>query len=127
MEIVKDKAAWLERVKMLGEHTVMKPLGIEMVDINDDGIELRMPITDASRQPMGLLHGGVSMVLAETAASVHAAYGVDLEQVMPAGIEINGSHLRSASDGHVRAVGKVLRKSVHLVVHQVDIIHVESG
>jgi len=88
---------------------------------------LSMPISDASRQPYGLLHGGVSMVLAETASSYHACWGVDLNEKVPVGIEINGSHLDSADSGNVRAVGKVLRKSNSLIVHEIEIIHVETG
>ncbi len=97
-----------------------------MVDIDDDHIELSMPITDAVRQPLGMLHGGVSMVLAETAASIHAAWGVDVSKIVPVGIEINGSHLNSAKDGHVKAIARVLRRSRTLIVHQIDIIHVET-
>jgi 1,4-dihydroxy-2-naphthoyl-CoA hydrolase len=81
-----------------------------------------MPITDKARQPYGLLHGGISMVLAETAASMHACWGVDLTKMLPVGIEINGSHVRSAKEGVVRAEGKVVRRTRSIIVHQVDII-----
>jgi 1,4-dihydroxy-2-naphthoyl-CoA hydrolase len=104
----------------------MKPLGIELTDIGDDHIELVMPITDAARQPLGMLHGGVSMVLVESAGSIHAAWGIDISKIIPVGIEISGSHLRSAKDGTVKAVGKVIRRSRSMVVHQVDIYHVET-
>ncbi len=106
--------------------TVHAALGIEVEEINAERIVLGMPITDAVRQPMGLLHGGVSMVLAESAASMHACWGVDLSKTAPVGIEINGSHLRSARAGRVRAVGEVVRRSRTLVVHEVKISHVES-
>ena len=107
--------------------TVHAALGIEVEEINAERIVLVMPITDAARQPMGLLHGGVSMVLAESAASMHSCWGLDLSKTAPVGIEINGSHLRSASQGKVRAVGEVVRRSRSLVVHEVKIFHVESG
>ena len=67
------------------------------------------------------------MLLAETAASAHATWGVDLSQVQPVGIEINGSHVRSASEGEVRAVGTVVRRSRSIIVHQVEIIDHQSG
>ena len=86
-----------------------------------------MPITDAARQPMGLLHGGISMLLAETAASMHACWGLDVTKTVPVGIEINGSHLSSARDGRVRAVGEVIRRGAQLVVHEVRITHEETG
>jgi uncharacterized protein (TIGR00369 family) len=98
-----------------------------VVEFSEHSIILSMPISDATRQPYGLLHGGVSMVLAETAASYHACWGIDLNEKAPVGIEINGSHLDSADSGNVRAVAKVLRKSASLIVHEVAITHVESG
>ncbi len=122
-----DKDQWLETMRGLQTHTAITHLDIEFLDIDDDHIVLRMPITDKARQPMGLLHGGVSMVLAETAASTHACWGVDLTKVVPVGIEINGSHVRSAREGTVRAVGRVVRRSRSFIVHQVDISLEESG
>jgi uncharacterized protein (TIGR00369 family) len=86
-----------------------------------------MPINDKTKQPYGLLHGGITMALVETAASVHASWGVDLTVVAPVGIEISGSHVRSAREGTVRAVGKVVRRSRSMIVHQVDVFLAETG
>jgi 1,4-dihydroxy-2-naphthoyl-CoA hydrolase len=122
-----DRAAWFDFFEASRARTVAGPLDISLVDIDESTIELRMPITDACRQPMGLLHGGVSMVLAETAASMHACWGVDLSAVVPVGVEIGGSHLRSAREGTVRALGRVVRRTRSLIVHQIDMYHVESG
>jgi len=118
---------WIARFDEMRAHTVAGPLDISLVDIGDDHIELRMPITNNARQPMGLLHGGVSMVLAETASSMHACWGVDLSKRVPVGIEISGSHLRSATDGHVRAIGTVVRRARSLIVHEVRIEHIETS
>ena len=107
--------------------TAAAPLGIEVAEVNAERVVLTMPITDAARQPMGLLHGGVSMLMAETAASMHACWGLDLTKTAPVGIEINGSHLASASEGNVRAVGEVIRRGAQLVVHEVRITHEETG
>ena len=96
------------------------------MSIDAESILLRMPMSDRARQPLGLLHGGISMVLAETAASLHACWDVDLSRSVPVGIEINGSHLRSASEGHILAKGKVVRRSSKLTVHNVEITHEES-
>ena len=113
---------WLKAWAATRDRTVAGPLGIELEDVDAESIVLRMPITDASRQPMGLLHGGVSMVLAETAASMHSCWGVDLTRFAPVGIEINGSHLRSATDGWVRAEARVLRRTRTLIVHEIQIL-----
>jgi uncharacterized protein (TIGR00369 family) len=116
----------LEEIRTRQKGTAVDVLGIDLVSIDDEQIVFRMPITNAVRQPLGLLHGGVSLLLAESAASTHAAWLVNLAEKVPVGVEINGSHLRSASEGTVQAVGKVLRRSRSLVVHQVDIYHLET-
>ena len=127
MAFPKDKQAWIDNFHQITRDTAVEALEIRLVDIDDNTIVLLMPIKDKHRQPYGLLHGGVSMLLAETAASFHASWGVDFNQVAPVGIEINGSHLRSATEGHVRAVGRILRRSRALIVHEIEIIHEESG
>jgi uncharacterized protein (TIGR00369 family) len=120
---------WVTAADLNGasRHTIMEALDIRVEEYTEASIVLSMPISDATRQPYGLLHGGVSMVLAETAASYHACWGIDMSERAPVGIEINGSHLNSAASGHVRAVGRVLRKSASLIVHEIEISHVESG
>lgn len=127
MEAPENKQAWLAQMEALSENTVSTYLGIEIVDLDDDEIVLRMPITDKVRQPMGLLHGGMNMVLAETAASVHACWGVNLSEYAPVGIDINGTHVRSATEGWVRVVGRVIRRTQSFIFHEVQILHEESG
>jgi 1,4-dihydroxy-2-naphthoyl-CoA hydrolase len=108
-------------------NTALEPLGIHVTSANEEWLSLRMPITNASRQPFGLLHGGISLLLAESAASMHACWGIDLNSVFPVGIEINGSHLRSASSGYVLATAQLLRRSKTLAVHEVKIVHEETN
>ena len=60
-----------------------------------------MPVDDRTRQPFGILHGGASVALAETVASLAACMNVDLEQFMAVGLEINANHLRSKREGVV--------------------------
>lgn len=127
MEFPTNKEQWLQGFDIVHKNTAIEHLGIELIDIDDQHIELSMPVSDKARQPYGLLHGGISMALAETAASVHATWGRDLTQVQPVGIEINGSHVRSASDGVVHAVANVVRRSNWLIVHEVEIIHEDTG
>jgi len=127
MRFPTDEKAWMNGFDQIHAHTAVEHLGITLESINDDQIVVLMPISDKVRQPYGLLHGGASMLLAETAASVHATWGVDLSVVQPVGIEINGSHVRSAREGHVRAVGKVIRRTLSLIFHQVDLYLAESG
>jgi 1,4-dihydroxy-2-naphthoyl-CoA hydrolase len=108
-------------------NTALEPLGIHVTSVSEESLGLRMPITNASRQPFGLLHGGISLLLAESAASMHSCWGIDLNSVFPVGIEINGSHLRSASSGFVLATAQLLRRSKTLAVHEVKIVHEETN
>jgi len=121
------KDAFFKIFEWLTPRTAVGPLGITLVHVEDDLLVLEMPITDAARQPMGLLHGGVRLLLAEEAASYHSAWGLDLTVARPVGLEASGSHLRSARDGHVQARARVVRRSSQVVVHDVQIVHVETG
>lgn len=121
-----DKAAWLKAFRETTAHTAMAPHHVELVDIGDDFATLEMPIGDHARQPFGLLHGGVSLLLAESAASMHACWGVDLSKRVPVGIEVTCSHLSSATDGSVRAHATVTKRGRTLIRHKIDIIHIES-
>jgi uncharacterized protein (TIGR00369 family) len=123
----RDKIAWLEAFKAGAAQTAMGPHQVELVDIGDDFAVLEMPIGDHARQPFGLLHGGISLLLAETAASMHACWGVDLSERVPVGIEVNCSHLSSATDGRIRAAATVLKRGRTLIRHRIDVIHIDSG
>ena len=117
----------LAEIRAFGHKNALLHLGIEIVRFDADAAVLTMPVSERTRQPLGLFHGGMSLVLAESAASLHACWGLNLTRFMPVGIEINGSHLNSARDGNVRATARVLRRGRSTIVHNVDIHHVESG
>ncbi len=118
---------WLEAMNAARPFTVQGVLDIWFTDVGDDFVVLEMPITDASRQPLGLLHGGVSLLLAETAASGHATWKVDLRERIPVGVEVSGSHLRPAAEGTVQAIGRVVQRGRNFIVHEVEIRLKESG
>ena len=127
MTFASTRVTSIEQLRALLPKTAPEALGVEIISADAEGLILRMPMSDRARQPLGLLHGGISMVLAETAASLHACWGEDLSRTVPVGIEINGSHIRSAADGHILAKASVVRRSSKLVVHNVEIAHQESG
>lgn len=83
-------------------------LGIEILEAGDDFLKGRMPVDERTRQPAGVLHGGVSVVLAETLASWAAAYVVDLKKYHCVGQEINANHVRAVSAGWVYGVARPL-------------------
>lgn len=122
-----DKDAWMAGFEAMIAKTAMAPHQVTLVDVGDDFVVLQMPIGDHARQPFGLLHGGISLLLAESAASMHACWGVDLRERVPVGIEVNCSHLASATEGRVQARGRVIKRGRTLIRHQVEIVHVETG
>lgn len=90
----------LESLKEWSRNTLVEHLGIEFTAIGDDFLEARMPVDDRTRQPLGLLHGGASVALAETLGSVAATLCVD-ETKFCVGLEINANHIRAIRDGYV--------------------------
>lgn len=79
-------------------------LGIQAVEIRDNALVATMPITDKVRQPFGILHGGASVVLAESVGSIASNLIIDSTKYIGVGLEINANHVRSAREGIVKAV-----------------------
>ena len=84
----------------------MDRLGIEMVECGDDFLRMRMPVDHRTHQPMGRLHGGASVALAETVGSMAAGNCVDPERGVVVGVEINANHVRPAFSGWVYATAR---------------------
>lgn len=87
----------------LGRNGMPGHIGIEFVDVGDNWLTARMPVDYRTHQPYGRLHGGASVALAETIASVAGAMTVDRTQFGVVGMEINANHIRPAKDGWVYA------------------------
>ena len=86
-------------------NTAVSHLGIEFLEVGDDFISARVPVDHRTIQPYGLLHGGVSVVLAETLGSCGAAYAAPSGHRV-VGLEINANHLKSATSGWVTGVAR---------------------
>ncbi len=86
-------------IQITGENELMRFLGVEIVEVSAERVVLTMEVTPKVHQYVGIMHGGVSMYLAETAASIGAVSNADLSKVTPVGVEINGNHLRAVSKG----------------------------
>jgi 1,4-dihydroxy-2-naphthoyl-CoA hydrolase len=87
-------------------NTIASHIGIEFTAIGDDFLEGKMPVDHRTHQPLGLLHGGASVTLAETLGSVAATLCVDETKHFCVGLEINANHIRSVRDGYVKGVAK---------------------
>ena len=106
--------------------TVMEVLGIQVAEMNADRVVMTMPITDAARQPYGLLHGGVSVVLAESCASLATWLNIDQTSQMGVGIEVNANHVRAKRDGTVTAVATPIHRGRTMMVWDVRIADEEQ-
>jgi len=95
----------LEACNQTSENTAVTHLGIEFTDIGDDYLRGRVPVDERTRQPFGLLHGGVSVVLAETLGSIGAFYASP-EGHRGVGLDINANHLRAATSGWVTGTAR---------------------
>jgi 1,4-dihydroxy-2-naphthoyl-CoA hydrolase len=79
-------------------------LGIEFTEIGDDFICATMPVDERTHQPAGILHGGASVVLAETLGSIASYMCIDPEKYYAVGLEVNANHIRPVSAGFVKGI-----------------------
>jgi 1,4-dihydroxy-2-naphthoyl-CoA hydrolase len=84
-------------------NTATSHLGIEFLEVGDDFITARVPVDERTKQPYGLLHGGVSVVLAETLGSCGAAFSAP-EGHRAVGLDINANHLKGVTSGWVTGI-----------------------
>ncbi|HAM79321.1 hotdog fold thioesterase [Ornithinibacillus bavariensis] len=102
-------------------NTLMESLGIETLSLDKELVVMTMPVDHRTHQPLGYLHGGASVALAESAASVGACLHVDLEKFHVFGIEINANHIKSKRDGIVTAKARPVHVGKTTMVWEVDI------
>lgn len=107
--------------EMSEQRTLLTALGIETIELTKDRVVMTMPVTENTRQPLGLLHGGASVALAESAASVGAWMNIDDERQMAVGLEINANHIRGKADGIVTAVATPLHRGRTTMVWEIRI------
>ncbi|MCF1751714.1 hotdog fold thioesterase [Mariniradius sediminis] len=111
----------LDSLNQMGKNTMTDFLDIRFTQIGEDFLEATMPVTDKTKQPLGLLHGGANVVLAETLGSVAATLTVDTSRQHCVGLEINANHLKSVRDGLVRGVTKPIHLGKKTQVWEIKI------
>jgi 1,4-dihydroxy-2-naphthoyl-CoA hydrolase len=112
----------LTNLKELGKGTLLEALGIEIIKIDEGRVVATMPVDHRTHQPFGLLHGGASVALAETVASIGAYALVDPEKESVVGLEINANHVRAVRSGTVTATGTVLHRGRTTMVWDIKIV-----
>lgn len=110
-----------EIIEKTRQSELLKIFDIEIERAEKGLVILTMPVTPKVHQYIGIMNGGISLLLAETSASLGAVVSSDLKQVTPVGIEINANHLRAVSRGSLRVEAKAVYHGRTLSVWQVEI------
>ncbi len=111
----------LDELNAFCENTMVSHVGIVFTDIGEDNLTARMPVDHRTKQPLGLLHGGASTVLAETVGSLAANYCVEQDKAFCVGMDINTSHLRMATGGFVTGTAHPLHLGAQVHVWEIRI------
>jgi 1,4-dihydroxy-2-naphthoyl-CoA hydrolase len=104
------------------ENTIHEALAIREVELSPDRVVLEMDVGPRVHQPMGLLHGGASAVIAESAASIGGYLNCDPETQFTVGTDLNISHLRAKSTGTVTATATPIRRGRTMQVWAIDLV-----
>lgn len=110
-----------ELIKRTAENELMQFLGVKIVEAESDRVVLSMKVTPKVHQYIGIMNGGVSMYLAETAASIGVVANADLTKVTPVGVEINANHIRAVSKGTITVTAKPIFPGRTMSIWQIDI------
>ncbi len=103
----------------ISKNTAVAHLGIEFLEVGDDFLSARVPVDPRTHQPYGLLHGGVSVVLAETLGSCGAGFSIP-EGYSAVGLDINANHLKGVKTGWVTGVARPVHRGRTTHVWQID-------
>ena len=114
------RKATLAALNAMGHNNMVGLLDIQFTRLEEDELEATMPVDSRTQQPFGLLHGGASVVLAETLGSV-AGYLCTEDQQNVVGLEVNANHLRSVRSGRVRGVCRAVHVGRRHQVWQIEI------
>jgi uncharacterized protein (TIGR00369 family) len=111
----------VDAMRAMSKNTMAEWMGIELVEVTPQRVVATMPVRPAVHQPFGLLHGGASVALAETVASIGGWMNVDQATQGAVGLEINANHLRALREGLVTAVAQPLHVGGRTQVWEVRI------
>jgi len=116
-----NKNSTIEELNALNKNTLMEQLGIEYLEVKDGYVCARMPVNEKTKQPMGILHGGSSLALAETIGSIGSALIVDLEKNEVRGSHMSANHVRAAKCDWVYAKAVIIHRGRNTHVWNIDI------
>lgn len=109
------------KLNALVKNCIEEHLDIKIVEIGSDYISATMPVDGRTRQPFGILHGGASVVLAETLGSLATTLCLNQEKQYGVGIEVNANHLRQVRDGFVKGTSRPIHLGRKIHVWEIKI------
>jgi 1,4-dihydroxy-2-naphthoyl-CoA hydrolase len=121
-----NNAATLEKLRANATNHLATALGIVLTELTPERVVATMPVDDRTRQPFGILHGGASVALAETVASLGGTMNVDLERFAVVGVEINANHIRAKRDGVVTGIATPIHLGRSTQVWEIRIVDEED-
>jgi 1,4-dihydroxy-2-naphthoyl-CoA hydrolase len=122
-----DKDKIVEYCNQFSKNTLMETLNIEFIDAGDDFLVAKMPVNPSVHQPMGLLHGGASVALAESVGSAASHFFINNKEQEIRGIEISANHLRSIKEGVVFGTARIIHKGRTLHLWEIKITDEEGN
>ncbi len=117
----------IESLSERSKGTLVEHIGIEFLEIGEDYIKAKMPVDQRTIQPYGILHGGASLVLAETLGSVAATLCLDTRKERCVGLEINANHVRPVSTGYVFGVTRPIHTGRTTHIWEIEITDQDSN
>lgn len=112
--------------KDFGKGTIAEVIGIEVISIDEGNVKGRMPVDSRTHQPYGMLHGGASVVLAETLGSIGSHFLVKDDGKSAVGVEVNANHVKSIRQGWVYGEAQIVHKGGKLHVWSIEIKNEEG-
>ena len=113
--------AKMARLREIGKDTIAEAIGLEILEVNEGVVKGRLPVDARTHQPYGLLHGGASVVLAETLGSVGSHMLVHEQGKGAVGIEVNANHVKGVKHGWVHGTANLVHRGSRLHVWSIDI------
>lgn len=116
-----DKQKIIDQCNAFSKNTLMETLEIEFTDAGEDFLVAKMPVNSRVHQPMGLLHGGAMVALAESVGSAASMLYVDFDEREVRGIEISANHVKAKRNGWVTGTARIVHKGASLHLWEIKI------
>ena len=116
----------LSKINSINKNTLMETLSIQYTEIGEDYLVATMPVNERVHQPMGLLHGGATVSLAESVGSMASHLFIDTEKFEARGIEIAANHVKGKREGVVTATARIIHKGKMTHLWEIKIVDEEG-